>query len=601
MDSTRRAFIGAGVLLFVFTLISPAKALPVTALCREWNLAADFRVFPNQENPNRDSCGNLGVWSFLESDPNTFPAHTPSTYTLLPEFINDAFFIFGLEKWQGSVVSTSIKDKLPHVGINTTGATQFPRGIVWPPGVVQFHPLPNAFAAVGWKSPFDGAVTVTGGVNDLDNSCGNGILWFIDRFDGFTNTTLASGSIPEGGSQNFQDGAGSVSLASVTVNEGDFLYFLVDPKSMDHRCDSTGLNVIIRPTAAHLIIGEFRSRGPNGAEDEFVELYNNSDSPIIPGGDGLAVVAEDGTVRCIVPNTTIIPARGHFICAGAAYSLSAYAASNAAIASDIGDAQGVALFSTTNPANFTPTNRLDAFGYTSSAPLYREGGGYPYTLTYNVNQSIYRDLSGGTPKDTDDNGSDFVAVNADPHVFDYGLALGAPGPENLASPVQRNAQLPATMLDPTVGASDAPNRERNSTVVPNGAFGTLIIRRTFTNNTTQQVTQLRLRVIDITTRNIPASQTPGQVGPCAAPPCADLRVLSSADEPAIGTGTGPVSTEGLLLEEPPGQPNGGGFNSSLQVTLASPLPAGSSVKVNFRLGVQGRGSFRFFVNVEALP
>ena len=52
------------------------------------------------------------------------------------------------------------------------------------------------------------------------------------------------------------------------------------------------------------------------------------------------------------------------------------------------------------------------------------------------------------------------------------------------------------------------------------------------------------------------------------------------------------------------QPLGGGLNSSLAVgviTVAQPLAPGANVNVEFRLGVQTNGSFRFFVNIEALP
>jgi len=41
-----------------------ARGTLMTLACTDWNLASDFRVSPNQENPNRDSCGNLGVWHF---------------------------------------------------------------------------------------------------------------------------------------------------------------------------------------------------------------------------------------------------------------------------------------------------------------------------------------------------------------------------------------------------------------------------------------------------------------------------------------------------------------------------------------------------------
>jgi hypothetical protein len=53
-----------------------------------------------------------------------------------------------------------------------------------------------------------------------------------------------------------------------------------------------------------------------------------------------------------------------------------------------------------------------------------------------------------------------------------------------------------------------------------------------------------------------------------------------------------------------GQPNGGGFNSSLSagtITLATPLINGASINLQFLLGLQGTGNFRIYVNVEALP
>jgi hypothetical protein len=52
------------------------------------------------------------------------------------------------------------------------------------------------------------------------------------------------------------------------------------------------------------------------------------------------------------------------------------------------------------------------------------------------------------------------------------------------------------------------------------------------------------------------------------------------------------------------QPNGGGMNTSLAtgaVSVAQPLAPGANVNVEFRLGVQLGGTFRFFVNIEALP
>ena len=90
-----------------------------------------------------------------------------------------------------------------------------------------------------------------------------------------------------------------------------------------------------------LIISEFRLRGPSGASDEFVEIYNNSDSPVtvatVDGSSGYALVASDGVARFVVPNGTVIPARGHYLGVNnAAYSLATYPAGNGTTAT--GDA-----------------------------------------------------------------------------------------------------------------------------------------------------------------------------------------------------------------------------------------------------------------------
>jgi hypothetical protein len=106
--------------------------------------------------------------------------------------------------------------------------------------------------------------------------------------------------------------------------------------------------------------------------------------------------------------------------------------------------------------------------------------------------------------------------------------------------------------------------------------------------------------------------------PTLAVGIADLRAITSSavsatgvNDPATclaanGVATTPctVTVQGTTLEQPPSQLNGGGFNSSLAagtITLATPLANGASVSLQFLLGVQGSGNFRFTINVEALP
>lgn len=72
-------------------------------------------------------------------------------------------------------------------------------------------------------------------------------------------------------------------------------------------------------------------------------------------------------------------------------------------------------------------------------------------------------------------------------------ALGAPGPENLASPIQRNAVIKSSLIDPNAAPTAPPNRIRSAAGAnpTNAAFGTLDIRRKFTNTTDATVTALR--------------------------------------------------------------------------------------------------------------
>jgi type 1 fimbria pilin len=85
---------------------------------------------------------------------------------------------------------------------------------------------------------------------------------------------------------------------------------------------------------------------------------------------------------------------------------------------------------------------------------------------------------------------------------------------------------------------------------------------------------------------------------------ADMRVLNSGDLTVTITGGQSVLVRGTTVDAPPNQPSGGGLNSSVNVgviSLSQPLAPGQSVNVQFVLGVQQTGSFRFFFSVEALP
>lgn len=384
-----------------------------------------------------------------------------------------------------------------------------------------------------------------------------------------------------------------------------------------------GLVLLAQQSAsAQLIISEFRVRGPNGANDEFIELYNNSgaDHTVTSGGGstGYAVAASDGTARCVVPNGTVVPNRGHYLCVNSVgYSLASYpagpgttATGDATYTTNIVDNAGIAIFNTSVAANFVLANRMDAVGSTAEAnTLYKEGTGYPALTPFSIDYSFYRDNCGksgsittlgfcpiSTPKDTNNNAADFVFVDTNGTSAGAGQRLGAPGPENLSSPVQRNSSFAAALLDPCVGTSSPPNRVRDFTSDPanNSTFGTLDIRKTITNNTGGNVTRLRYRVIDLTTFPAPS-------GIADLRPRTSTAVVVTVDRAPCGSGTSNVTVQGTTLEQPPSQPNGGGFNSSMSsgtVTLATPLANGASIDIRFLLGIQQTGIFKFWVNIE---
>jgi len=376
--------------------------------------------------------------------------------------------------------------------------------------------------------------------------------------------------------------------------------------------------------AGELVISEFRVRGPNGANDEFIEIANVSgaDHTVAGGGTGYAVAASNGVARCVIPNGTVIPNRGHYLCVNSVgYSLASYPAGNGTTATgdatyttDIPDNAGIAIFNTSIAANFNLANRIDAVGSTSEAnTLYKEGTGYPALVPFSIDYSFYRDNcgkggsittfgacpTGGNLKDTNNNAADFVFVDTNGTSAGAGQRLGAPGPENLSSPIERNASFAVNVLDVCVAPASPPNRVRDFTSDPpnNSTFGTLDIRRTIVNNTGGNVTRLRFRVVDLTTFPAPS-------GIADLRPRTSTAVVVTVDRPPCGSGTSNVTVQGTTLEQPPSQPNGGGFNSSMSagvVTLATPIANGASIDVRFLLGIQQTGSFKFFINVEALP
>jgi hypothetical protein len=242
---------------------------------------------------------------------------------------------------------------------------------------------------------------------------------------------------------------------------------------------------------------------------------------------------------------------------------------------------------------------VDSVGFIGggNAAQYIEGTGLTRrSSTPDVQYSYVRWLNSGRPQDTNNNAADFALISVTAETFAEAgpTMLGGPGPENLNSPRAQN--IPLVLINPSVPSSSDPNRVRNfNPEGPNAPQGTLAIQRRVVNNTGAPLTRLRFRVVDMTTLNSPGYTNSGQ---------ADLRVINSSGVVTRTDGTVAATTVATSVEEPPVQPKGGGYNSTItvgSVTSSTPIPPGGTIDISFRLGVVRPGGFRFFIIVEALP
>ncbi len=188
-----------------------------------FNARGDFQAAPNQANPS-------GPWSYRQQLGN-------GSKPLLGEFWTDADFTEGLEMWHGDQISTSEKDKLPWVGVNTTGVEQHPVGIDWPAGALLVHPGYVEPVIVRWTSPEAGRIRVNAAVVDRDASCGDGVHWVIQLDN---RNAIAKGVINNGGHVKVRTG-------SIAVVAGSRLELRIGVRQTNS-CDSTQIRFVIELT-----------------------------------------------------------------------------------------------------------------------------------------------------------------------------------------------------------------------------------------------------------------------------------------------------------------------------------------------------------------
>ncbi len=178
----------------------------------------------------------------------------------------------------------------------------------------------------------------------------------------------------------------------------------------------------LTPTATHpasnsVVISEFRTRGSLGGNDEFIELYNKTGSPIDIGGWQIAGSSSCGitvTTRLVITSGLMLPAYSHFLATNS-QGYTGTVAGDDTYSTGISDDGGIGLLDANNVV-------IDAVGMCITTTFHE---GTPLApMSANVNQSYERLLGGssGNGVDTNDNASDFF------------LNPSSSNPQNLSSP-----------------------------------------------------------------------------------------------------------------------------------------------------------------------
>ena len=194
----------------------------------------------------------------------------------------------------------------------------------------------------------------------------------------------------------------------------------------------------------HLVISEFRTLGPNGADDEFVELYNPSGAAVNMGGWMVKKSSSCGTsvsTLVTIPANTILQAGQHYL---AATSSSSVTSADQTYADSLADDGGLALVTASSTV-------VDQVGMCAST-TYREGIALS-PLSGTSNQSYERKPGGATSCfDTDNNTADFAPISpanpqnkASPIVMCAGVLTSTPTSTPTRTPTRTPTHIPTIL------------------------------------------------------------------------------------------------------------------------------------------------------------
>jgi uncharacterized protein (TIGR03437 family) len=190
-----------------------------------------------------------------------------------------------------------------------------------------------------------------------------------------------------------------------------------------------------------VVISELRTRGPGGANDEFVELYNNSDNPVDLSGWKIKGSSSGGNIstRLTIASGTSLQPHGHFLAVNAA-AYSGIVPADQTYATGFANNGGIAV----TLANDVIVDQVGL----STGSAFREGM-HLTPLPSDANQGYERRPGGGSgsAQDTNDNFNDFeLLVPSDPQNL---TSPPTPGPSPTPSPSPSPSPTPSASPSPS--------------------------------------------------------------------------------------------------------------------------------------------------------
>jgi uncharacterized protein (TIGR03437 family) len=342
---------------------------------------------------------------------------------------------------------------------------------------------------------------------------------------------------------------------------------------------STPSALTVEPATGQLLISEFRTRGPSGASDEFVEIYNPTTATVTIGGLKIRASNNAGTISdrvSITAGITLSSGCRYLIANSSSGGYTGSVPANQTYGTGIADDGGIAI------TRSNGTTIIDAVGM-SNGSAFKEGAALA-PLSANVNQSYERKPGGmfGNGTDTNNNAADFILNSA------------SSNPQNSSS-----GCLDLTSADIGITKSDSPD--------PVTAGSDVSYTITITNNGAADAQSV------VVTDNLPASVgfsscSVNNGGVCdgtgnnrtitfsslASGSSATITLVATAKGAAGSTISNTATVSSFTADA-----NNSNNSASSTTTVQAPLPALSINDVALNEGNGGTTTFSFTVSLSA--